>query len=53
MARLIIQIRTSPEQRKVNGNDLGRPQNYDLIVEATKALSIYKSPGIYVRPEDF
>ena len=44
MARLIIQTRKNPGQENVNGNDLVRPQNYDLILEATKALSIYKSP---------
>ena len=41
MARLITQIRKNPGQENVNGNDLVRRST---ILEATKALSIYKSP---------
>ena len=53
MARLIIQTRKNPGQENVNGNDLVRPQNYDVILEATKALSIYKSPRDISKPSVF
>ena len=53
MARLIIQIRKNPGQENVNGNDLVRPQNYDLILEATRALSIYKNPRDIRKPSVF
>ena len=53
MAQLIIEIRKNPGQEKVNGNDLDRPQNYDIILEATKVLSIYKSPRDVSKPSVF
>ena len=53
MARLIIRTRKNPGQENVNGNNLVRPQNYDVILEATKALPIYKSPRDISKPSVF
>ena len=48
-----MEIRKNPGQEKVNGNDLVQPQNYDIILEAAKVLSIYKSPRDISKPSVF